>query len=282
MQYYYLYPSPSLSGYVDYYLTIESNGSSDRNAVTVYPAPQAEMVFNYGDSSYEQVGLGNKTRSNDLAVSGFFTQTATYTNERNLGVIMVGFKPWGIQPFISFNAGEITNINLSMENLYPGKMSEVEDKLKGADSMLKRIGVIENFLLSIIRPFRPDDLIIESVKEMNRQNGQISVKQLARNFFLSEKQFKRRFNSAVGINPKLFSRLVRFQYILQCVDNNKVGLLDKAVQTGFYDEAHFIKEFREFTGQTPSAYIHGNNRSDLGNYLDEQFKKSLFYNSIYK
>ncbi|MBC7873058.1 MAG: helix-turn-helix transcriptional regulator [Ferruginibacter sp.] len=282
MQFQYLQPSAALAGYIDYYLIIECSDCSERYPVTVYPAPQAEMVFNYGDSSYEQIGTGEKIRSNDIAVSGFFTQTTTYTNEKNLAVIMVGFKPWGIQSFISFNAGEITNVNLSMENLYRGKIAEVEDRLKTAGGVQQRIGIIENFLLSILRPFPPDELVIASVKEINRQNGQISINRLAQIFFLSEKQFKRRFNNSVGINPKLFSRLVRFQFILQCMEKSKVGLLDKAVQTGFYDEAHFIKEFREFTGKTPSAYIRENKRSGLGTYLDEQFKMSLFYNSIYQ
>ncbi|NOT51618.1 MAG: helix-turn-helix transcriptional regulator [Chitinophagaceae bacterium] len=282
MQYKYLPPSPALEGYIDYYLVIECSKGVERHPVTVYPAPQAEMVFNYGDISYEQATAGERIKSSDIAVSGFFTQTTTYTNENNLAVIMVGFKPWGIQPFITFNAGEITNINLSMEHVYPGKINEVENRLKGAGTIQLRIQVIENFLLSIIRPFKPDELIIESVKEINRRYGQISVAELARSFFLSEKQFKRRFNNSVGINPKLFSRLVRFQHILQCMDNSKVALLDTAIQTGFYDEAHFIKEFMNFTGKTPSSYIDENKRSSLGTYLDEQFRKSLFYNTIYR
>ncbi len=282
MEFYYLQPSIALKDYVDYYLVIECAKGLPRHPVTVYPAPQAELVFNYGDCSYEQIGCGNKVKSTCIAVSGFFTQTAMYTNQNNLGVIMVGLKPWGIQPFMGGGISEITNSNLSIEDVYPGSTSELQDKLRNAAGTAQRIIIIENFLLSYIHPFSSDELIIASVNEINRHHGQVSVRQLAKTFFLSEKQFTRRFNNKVGINPKLFSRLVRFQYILQCIDNRKVGLLDKAVLTGFYDEAHFIKEFREFTGQTPAAYIHSNQRSSLGTYLDEQFKKSLFYNSIYQ
>jgi AraC-like DNA-binding protein len=66
------------------------------------------------------------------------------------------------------------------------------------------------------------------------------------------------------------------------MDKSKIGLLDKAIDTGFYDESHFIKEFREFTGLTPSAYLHEKTRTSLGQFTDEQFKKSFFYNTIYR
>jgi len=66
------------------------------------------------------------------------------------------------------------------------------------------------------------------------------------------------------------------------MDSAQVQLLDIAIQTGFYDESHFIREFRDFTNTSPKKYLQGKLTTDLGSYFGEQVKKSLFYNTIYK
>ncbi len=284
MKYRYLLPSEHLKDYVDYYFAIEKERGEHALPVDVLPAPQAEMVFTYGDerSSYSVIGNSEEHLSSDYAVSGFFTKKASYRNNGNLGVIMVGFKPWGIQPFIGFSISELTNENLDIKDVHPAKLRTMEDELRTARTDEARISIIEKFLTSILRPGKPDLLINESVKQISLSNGQIPVHELAKTFHLCEKQFKRRFIRTVGITPKLFSRLVRYQYILSLMDNQQVKLLDLAIRTGFYDESHFIKEFEEFTNTSPKSYLKSNVTTGIGSYFEEQVKKSLFYNTIYK
>ena len=68
----------------------------------------------------------------------------------------------------------------------------------------------------------------------------------------SERQFRRRFQEAVGIGPKLFSRILRFQRALHAIDRS--GLLPAALECGYFDQAHFIHDFRSFASETPAAY----------------------------
>lgn len=284
MNYRYILPSDHLKEYIDYYFIIEKERFENALPVEVFPSPQAEMVFTYGDerSSYSTVGKQEEHLSADYAVSGFFTQKATYRNKGQLGVIMVGFKPWGIQSFIDFPVSEITNHNLDLKNIHPRKIRHIEEEIRLVKTTEARISIIEKFLTGILRPRKSDPMIIESVKQISQFNGQVPVRELATKFHLCEKQFKRRFTRTVGIPPKLFSRLVRFQYILSLMDSAQVKLLDVAIRTGFYDESHFIREFSAFTNTSPRKYLQGNLKTELGLYFDREVKKSLFYNSIYQ
>jgi AraC-like DNA-binding protein len=279
----YVLPSEQLKDYVDYYFIIE-NQKGDHLPVEVFPSPQAEMVFTYGDekASYVSIGKDEERLTSDFAISGFFTQRATYINKHSLGVIMVGFKPWGIQSFTGFPISEITDQNLNLKEIYPARVRTLEDEIRCVDSSEKRIAVIEKFLLEILSYPGIDPLIREAVFSINNTHGQEKVRSVAKAFHLSEKQFKRRFVQSVGIPPKLFSRIVRFQHILTQFDNLQFKLLDIAISTGFYDEAHFIKEFEQFTSVTPKVFLSNKRNTELGDYFDEQLKKSLFYNSIYR
>lgn len=283
MKYRYILPSETLKDHIDYYLIIEQP-KGDNKPVGVFPSPQAEMVFTYGDenASYSVFGTGEEHLTNDYAVSGFFTQKATYRNQDRLGVIMVGFKPWGIQPFIDFSVSEITDQNISLKDVYPAKIRVLEDEIRFVKSTEERIAVIERFLLEVVRYPKKDKLIRESIFYINQSQGQAPIKSLAKQFHLCEKQFKRRFVQTVGIQPKLFSRIVRFQHVLTLLNSLQVGLLDVAIRSGFYDEAHFIREFEKFAATTPKQFLVNSQPTALGEYVDEQLKKSLFYNIIYR
>ena len=284
MKYQYLLPSALLQEYVDYYFVIEKDKAEQTLPVEVFPSPQAEMVFTYGDenSTFSALGAGDEQLTNDYAISGFFTKKAVYRNTNQLGVIMVGFKPWGIQPFIGFPVLEITDQNLNFKDVFPAKIRSLEDQIREVNTIEARVAVVEKFLLEVLVEPKPDALIQASVRFISESNGQVPIHALARQFYLSEKQFKRRFIRSVGIQPKLFSRIVRFQHVLKLLQARRFGMLDVAIRSGFHDDAHFIKEFESFTAQTPGEFLKTSGDSELGAYFDEQLKKSVFYNSIYR
>ena len=283
MNFWYILPGQRLKDYIDYYLVGESgNDESNLEPVIVYPKPHAEMVFNYGDKTMEQVGAGAAQESSNWAVSGFFTKKTSYYTMGRMGAIMVGFKPWGIQSFINFHTEEITNTNLDLKLVYPVEMRRVEEKLMEAESTLQRINIIETFLLSVLKDKSADQLVIGSLQAIFEERGNLKIRNLSKDFYLSEKQFVRRFKLATGVTPKFFSRLVRFQYIVQLLDNGRLDLLGHAIQSGLYDQSHFINEFTEFTGTSPLQYLKENVRTNLGRFFDENIEQFLYYYRIYQ
>jgi AraC-like DNA-binding protein len=278
----FLLPCPKLQPYVDHYLLMESSHEHDYLPVTVYPTPQAAMVFHYRGQTNEQVGLQPVQASNNWAVKGFSTKKTAYLPQSSIGVMMVGFKPWGIQPFIGFQAEEITDTKLDLRLVYPNQTSLVEEQLMQADSTLERVSIVENFLLSVFKETFPDPLVMGSIQSIYANKGMVKVNRLSEEFCLSEKQFVRRFRNLTGVSPKFFSRLVRFQHILKLLDSGQVDLLNLAVEAGFYDRSHFIHEFIEFTGTTPLAYLKENARTELGMYFDSHIEDSPFYHRVYQ
>ncbi len=195
---------------------------------------------------------------------------------------MVGFKPWGIQSFLDFTVQEVTDDAVDLKCLHPSLIRDMEDRLRGTGSDEDRILIIEKFLLRILRNDNPDALIVDAVHYIVKLNGHIAISQLANHYHLCQKQFYRKFISAIGINPKLFSRIVRFQHILGLMDNMKFKQLDYALNSGFYDQAHFIKEFRHFTNYTPREYLDNKPSTEIELYFNEQTEKSIFYNTVYR
>jgi AraC-like DNA-binding protein len=267
---------------VDHYLLMESSHEQDHLPVTVYPTPQAAMVFHYRGQTNEQVGTGPVKESDNWAVKGFSTKKTAYLPQSAIGVMMVGFKPWGIQPFIHFQAEEITDIKLDLKLVFPKETSLVEERLMGANSTLERVSIVENFLLSVLKETSFDSLVMASMQAIYANKGMVKVSRLSEEFCLSEKQFVRRFQNLVGVSPKFFSRLVRFQHILKLLEVGQVDLLNLAVESGFYDRSHFIHEFMEFTGTTPMGYIKENLRTQLGMYFDSHMENSPFYFRVYQ
>lgn len=285
MRFRYIQPSEILKDYIDYFFVMESREGGESYTVEVFPVPRVEMAFTYGkkNSIYGQVGTEEEFQVQDVVVDGFFNRKASYSNRADfLGTIVVGFKPWGIQPYLDMNIGEFSNQNVDMAHFYPRQVRIIEDQIRTMENDEQRVGVIEQFLLEIIRPHQSDNLIKHAVQLIGMTHGQMPIGMLAKQHYLSEKQFKRRFIQTVGIPPKHYSRIVRLQNILVRLDSRQFKSLDIALEAGFFDQAHFIKEFKEFTNFTPKEYLNNKDITELNNSYSEQIEKSVFYNTICK
>jgi AraC-like DNA-binding protein len=98
----------------------------------------------------------------------------------------------------------------------------------------------------------PDRLIEEAVRRIQRSpDADIAV--LAHEFGVSVRQFERRFRGTVGLSPKLFARMRRFLGVFRAMEQPEATWVAAAIDCGYYDQAHLIRDFRQFTGQTPAA-----------------------------
>jgi transcriptional regulator GlxA family with amidase domain len=110
---------------------------------------------------------------------------------------------------------------------------------------------IENLLLAMLRPNDNDAMLNQVLDSILRSGGATRVADLASQSRISRRHLERIFLRSVGIGPKLFSRIVRFQHLLRAPYNDWAML---AADSGYFDQAHLIRDFRQFTGQTPAAW----------------------------
>ena len=134
-------------------------------------------------------------------------------------------------------------------------MSEVEEKLKIAIADKQRIKIVEQFFLSQLKNIQTDKLIIEAIRLIYESNGTIRIKELNEKLCISQSPFEKRFRKIVGTTAKKFASIVRFNTVLDNM-NELQTLTEICYKNNFFDQAHFTKDFKQFTGDTPENFKH--------------------------
>jgi len=167
---------------------------------------------------------------------------------------LVYFTAVGLTYFTSKPANELFNQSVSLENIFDkNKINNTEEKLAFAKTDTQRIHIVEQFLLSQLKDIQSDKLIIEAVKLIYQSKGTIKIKELNEKLFISQSSFEKRFRKLVGTTPKKFASIVRFNSVLNDLTNIK-SLTEICYENNFFDQAHFIKDFKQYTGDTPETF----------------------------
>ncbi|AIQ19837.1 hypothetical protein H70357_26335 [Paenibacillus sp. FSL H7-0357] len=169
----------------------------------------------------------------------------------------IRFYPGGLQAFLREPADLFTNQILDLSEIWKQLQTELTGHLQTAASMEHFILLTDRSLLSRLNDSPAgDDLFQNALVHIWQAQGILTVKELARRECVSERQLRRIFYERTGVSTKTFTRIMRFQSVLGML-NRMEGrkLTDAALQTGYYDQAHFIHEFQSICGLLPSEYI---------------------------
>lgn len=148
------------------------------------------------------------------------------------------------------------NIAVPLEKLFGKDGKEIGQNILNANSTSERINLIETFLLNRLKDTTTIDQIVKStVETILTANGQLSVDELSRQNKINTRQLVRKFSSTIGLSPKQLSKTIRLQTTLKTLLTKNITNLTKlAYENEYYDQAHFIKDFKEFTGLTPKEF----------------------------
>ena len=220
----------------------------------VLPSTNIVMGFQFsGKLSFSQE---NKTKPLNVAgITGLMDGYRIFNNTENTGSVLVMFSEIGAAAFFNHSMHELFDSSLSLDDLIlRSQMDIVIEKLCNAKDDLERIAVIEEFLISRLNHKANDELVILAVSIIKQYVGNIKMTELAKKLNISQSQFEKRFRKIVGSSPKKFSSIVRLNSITNA-SPQKNGLIDLALDAGYFDQAHFIKDFKSFTGQTPEHFF---------------------------
>jgi AraC-like DNA-binding protein len=144
-----------------------------------------------------------------------------------------------------------------MEELFGVKGKELEEKVITATGTKDRIALIENFLLSCMaEPATIDTITKNCVEIILQSQGQLDMGSVADKANINRRNMERKFDSAIGMSPKQLSRVVRLQATIKMLDQKKfTSLTSLAYENGYYDQAHFIRDFKEFAGTSPKSFF---------------------------
>ena len=183
---------------------------------------------------------------------GAYSEPGLLDTSRAISVIGAYFHPGGAFPFLDLPANELHNLDVNLEDLWPAGEARVLREQLHAARMERKIGVLERALIERLRRPR-NPFVAFALREFRRP---LPVKAVADRIGVSQRTFIQSFAREVGMTPKLFCRVTRFQRALRMVHRRaEVDWAEVALACGYFDQPHFNRDFREFSGLTPSQYL---------------------------
>jgi AraC-like DNA-binding protein len=242
-------PGPPLSRFVElfwYYAGVSLPHKQER----LLPQGTVELVIDLRDCR------GGSQRLPDAVVSGPHSRFFVLDTACQSEVIGIHFKPGGAFPFFKLPVDELHNLHVALDDLWGACSVELRERVLAAPTPSAKIEVMERFLAAqAIRGFDRHPAVGFALGEFQRAElpaiGAVTDK-----IGLSSRRFIEVFSEEVGLSPKLFCRVQRFQQVLKIVRReHEVDWAEIALGCGYFDQAHFIHDFKEFSGINPTAYL---------------------------
>lgn len=244
------FPTERLKPYIKYFVVSENE---QENEYKVFPSSGLVLGFQY-KGKLSVVKDHTAINLSSAGITGISDSYKTFKSSKAVGTILVYFTEVGFTHFASQPAHELFNVSISLDNLFDrSSINEVEEQLALAASDKQRLKIVEQFLVSQLKDVQIDNLIVEAIRLIYQTKGTIRIKQLNEKLFISQSPFEKRFRKIVGTTPKKFASIIRFNNILNELDQVK-SLTQICYENGFFDQAHFIKDFKQFTGDTPENF----------------------------
>lgn len=244
-------PTELLKPFIKSYRIIESE---DEMTNRVLPNTSLTIAFRYkGQVSYKSDNAQDFLSAS--TISGLRKSVRLINYRKDTATVIVLFKETGAKAFFAEPLYELFEESISLDSfIKQHKLAVIEEQLAEAKNNIQRILIVEQFLLSKLYNYTPDKLISIAVAKIRSMNGAIKIKQLADTLYISNDAFEKRFRKVIGASPKQFSSILRIEAITKQKQKTE-NLADIAFNAGYYDQSHFNKDFKLFTGLTPKEFF---------------------------
>lgn len=241
-------PCEELRPYVRYYWILES---TEPFSLLTFPIGCPQIIFHRKSPLYiPETGQ----YQSPFTISGQVNFPAHICSDGNLEMIVAVFHPHVIGMFIDTPPSVFYNFEISGYDIENRQLNELAARIFDCPDNDRCIEILEKYLLSRIEPTLNFKRISSAVNEL-LYRPYTSMNMLADKVCLGKKQFERVFRGMVGMNPKEYSRIVRFQKalrLMQCGDTDYIGI---ATELRYSDQSHFIREFKAMSGRTPTSLL---------------------------
>lgn len=245
-------PCDRLKPYIKSVLIRESAAPG---SYTVLPDTSIVLGFQYKGRLSLLKNDQDKVELSTAGVTGLRKGYRIFINTPDTGNVLVYFTETGAAHFFDFPMHELFDESYSLRDICPhSDILEVEERLASASGNLERVTVVEDFLIGKLNSKAEDRLVLSAVNLLREKGGNARIKELAENFFISQSRFEKRFRNVVGTSPKSLSSIIRFQKVARELSTSAT-LTEVAHKAGYFDQAHFIKDFKSFSGQTPEQFL---------------------------
>ena len=258
------FPAPPLGTFVEHFWLLDRHVTENAK-YRLFPDGGIEIMFSLGEPQWLFEPNRNLPRCFRTSwASGMRTRSIVISHGPIASMIGARFRPAGACRFLKTPMTELADCVIELDNLWGLDASRARDRLAAATTPQACFAELERVLLEkLVEPSREERMTTWIVEQL-QVRPHLDVSSLSRRLGISQKQLQRSFRTVVGVRPKAFARIQRFQTVIQEVgDDPTVNWARVAAVCGYYDQPHFIREFKEFTELTPTSYL-----SKRGPYLN--------------
>ena len=252
-------PNAPLSSFVKCFW-YSDGGPQTHTKERLLPNGEPTFVISLRDDPiriYDAEDLSEHSSYRHAILSGARTTSFVIDATPDERVFGVQFQPGGAFPFFRVPACEMANRAVDLTCLWPGTAHEFREKLLAAPSTDAMFLLAEHYLFAqLAKPLELHPAVSFARRQFCQRPHEVTVASVLNEVGLSQRRFIEVFHEQVGLTPKAFGRVRRFQRLLETIHGvREVDWVAVALENGYYDQAHFIHDFREFSGLTPTQYL---------------------------
>lgn len=242
-------PPPSLASRVECFWSIRAAPGAAPRESRILPDGCMDVLFTLGDAPHPN--------GRSIAVGAMQT-AAMVRSAGRVDTVGVRFRPGGAAAFLRLPASELTDTTVALSELWRGEAGELEERLHGAGDGERVVLLSAALLRRLGDAPAPHPAAAYACAAIDATDGRVSVRELAAGAGLTARHLERLFAEAVGLSPRMARRVARFRAAVRRLEREQgVAWTRLALDCGFYDQAHLVRDFRALAGLTPTAYRAG-------------------------
>ncbi len=243
----------------------------DHSIERVVPTGHLFLIFELDGverNTFDNKTLTTNGKFNNAWISGMHKNFLSISAHENSEMLVVQFKSYGSHPFLNMAIDKLNNKVVDAERIFGNEIIELRNQLLKNQDHKKKFAAIEDWLLSKYDKSKiPGPELVQIINDLNTKpvsNHQEVIGEYSK----TQKHLIQQFKKYVGLTPKVFHRILRFNNTLNQIRNKeKLEWAKVAYDTGYSDQAHFIKEFKEFSGFNPEEFISFNHHKNEPNFF---------------
>ncbi len=252
MRYCEITPKPPLSSFVECFWTLEGDGPGSGVPERILPDGCVELILNFGERFSQHVDGACVLQPRHFLV-GQMTGPILISPAGRVELLGIRFHPGGTSAFLRLPMSEVTDRVAELGGLSSELERELLSVTQDLATLSEKTSAVEAALTSRLLRGKSASSLMPLAARIVGSAGLISVDRLAVDAGISSRQLERRFMREVGVGPKLLSRILRFQQVFRAVERVDLAWASIALECGYYDQAHLIRDFHQFARQTPAV-----------------------------
>lgn len=246
-------PPDELKAFVECYWIAESADSLPR-LQKIIPDGFPEVIFHFADPY--RIKLTNHWELQcDSLIAGQISKYFFLENSGASNILGIKLKPAALAQLLGANMFLLKDKVIALGDLGNRALNDMHHSIRAAGDHAARINIINQHIAEMSRSAQLNPTLQQAVDVIFSSHGMISISSICEQCDTRERQLERLFKKCIGLTPKFFSRVIRFSHIFQVAQEEKLSWSEVGLESGFYDQPHFIKNFKAFTGEDPSQYF---------------------------